>query len=253
MGACSGSSPRWDCRHRSWCCFRHEAGVPVSSATILLTANHEGERYLVSVTGDEAQWVRNARAANGAVRRCSPCRGLCSSAWQVPPRLRGSAILEFLRNPTSQNCKTNLICQVSWSTYRVTLRGCLFFAGASNLKPWRNVDPARPAARRPPAATPSSTATPPARPSSPASPRRNGRATWAASWTAFSRGIRHGRRRAVRLEEVPVEQRAPVLKAYLKWALGAQPLFEVSHKAPLEEFEGIAERHPVFRIVNRSA
>jgi len=47
---------------------------------------------------------------------------------------------------------------------------------------------------------------------------------WAASWTAFSRGIRHGRRRAVRLEEVPVEQRAPVLKAYLKWALGARPL-----------------------------
>jgi len=76
---------------------------------------------------------------------------------------------------------------------------------------------------------------------------------WAASWTAFSRGIRHGRRRAVRLEEVPVERRAPVLKAYPKWALGARPLFEVSHKAPLEEFEGIAQQHPVFRIVDRSA
>jgi deazaflavin-dependent oxidoreductase (nitroreductase family) len=99
--------------------------------TILLTANHEGERYLVSVTGGEAQWVRNVRAAGGEVF------------------------------------------------------------------------------------------------------------------------IRHGRCRAVRLEEVPVEQRAPVLKAYLKWALGARPLFEVSHKAPVEEFEGIAPRHPVFRIAQR--
>jgi len=99
--------------------------------TILLTANHEGERYLVSVTGDDAQWVHNVRAAGGK---------------------------------------------------------------------------------------------------------------------AF---VRHGRRRAVRLEEVPVEQRAPVLKAYLKWALGARPLFEVSHKAPVEEFERIAPRHPAFRIAQR--
>ena len=100
--------------------------------TILLTASHEGEQYLVSVTGDDAQWVRNMRAAHGE---------------------------------------------------------------------------------------------------------------------AF---IRHGRRRAVRLEEVPVEQRVPVLKAYLKWALGARPLFEVSHKAPVEEFEGIAPRHPAFRIARRA-
>jgi len=99
--------------------------------TILMAANHEGERYLVSVTGDEAQWVRNARAANG---------------------------------------------------------------------------------------------------------------------DAF---VRHGSRRPVRLEEVPVEQRAPMLKAYLKWALGARPLFEVSHKAPVVEFERIASRHPVFRIIER--
>lgn len=99
--------------------------------TILLTATHEGKRYLVSVTGDDAQWVRNVRAAGGK---------------------------------------------------------------------------------------------------------------------AF---IRHGRRRAARLEEVPVEQRAPVLKAYLKWALGARPLFEVSHKAPVEEFEVVAPHHPVFRIAQR--
>ncbi len=62
--------------------------------------------------------------------------------------------------------------------------------------------------------------------------------------------IRHGRRRRVRLEEVPAEERAPVLKAYLKWALGARHIFQVSHKAPVEEFERIAARHPVFRIVD---
>jgi len=60
--------------------------------------------------------------------------------------------------------------------------------------------------------------------------------------------IRHGRTRQVRLEEVPVDRRAPILKAYLKRALGARPLFEVAHKAPVEEFEHIASRYPVFRI-----
>jgi len=61
--------------------------------------------------------------------------------------------------------------------------------------------------------------------------------------------IRHGRRREASLEEVPTDQRAPILKAYLKWALGARPIFGVTHSAPVEEFEGITARHPVFRIV----
>ena len=61
--------------------------------------------------------------------------------------------------------------------------------------------------------------------------------------------IRHGRRRRVMLEEVPVEERAPILKAYLKWSLGARAIIEVSHKAPVAEFEPIAGKYPVFRIV----
>ena len=61
--------------------------------------------------------------------------------------------------------------------------------------------------------------------------------------------IRHGRRRAFRLEEVPPEQRAPILKAYLKWALGARAVFQLGPGAPLEEFARIADRHPVFRII----
>ncbi len=61
--------------------------------------------------------------------------------------------------------------------------------------------------------------------------------------------LRHGKRLRVRLDEVPPAKRAPVLKAYLRWAFGARRLFEVSHKAPVDDFKRIAARHPVFRIV----
>jgi hypothetical protein len=61
--------------------------------------------------------------------------------------------------------------------------------------------------------------------------------------------LRHGRTERVRLEEVPVEKRGPVLKAYLKRAPGARPHVPVDKDAPLHEFEGIAARIPVFRVV----
>jgi F420H(2)-dependent quinone reductase len=61
--------------------------------------------------------------------------------------------------------------------------------------------------------------------------------------------IRHGRRERVRLEEVPVEQRAPILKAYLKRAPGARPHVAVHKDAPLSEFERVAAQYPVFRVV----
>jgi deazaflavin-dependent oxidoreductase (nitroreductase family) len=63
--------------------------------------------------------------------------------------------------------------------------------------------------------------------------------------------IRHGKRRKVMLVEVPVTERAPILKAYLKWSLGARAIIEVSHKAPVADFEAVAEKYPVFRIVPR--
>ncbi len=61
--------------------------------------------------------------------------------------------------------------------------------------------------------------------------------------------LRHGRTERVRLEEVPVEQRAPVLKAYLPRARGAQPHLPVAKDAPLEDFEAIAAQFPVFRVL----
>jgi F420H(2)-dependent quinone reductase len=64
--------------------------------------------------------------------------------------------------------------------------------------------------------------------------------------------LRHGRREEVRLEEVPADRRAPVLKAYLRRAPGARPHLPVHKDAPLSEFERISSQFPVFRIVPRN-
>lgn len=61
--------------------------------------------------------------------------------------------------------------------------------------------------------------------------------------------LRHGRREEVHLEELPADQRASVLKAYLKRAPGARPHVAVHKDAPLPEFEQVAAQFPVFRVV----
>jgi hypothetical protein len=71
----------------------------------------------------------------------------------------------------------------------------------------------------------------------------------AAGGRAVLRG--HGREE-VHLEEVPAEQRAPILKAYLKLAPGARPHVPVNKDAPLAAFEQIATAFPVFRVVRTS-
>ncbi|MFJ9535863.1 nitroreductase family deazaflavin-dependent oxidoreductase [Streptomyces sp. NPDC101225] len=60
--------------------------------------------------------------------------------------------------------------------------------------------------------------------------------------------LRHGRRTAVRLEEVESADRAPVLRRYLALAPGARPHLPVDRHAPPAEFKRIAEQIPVFRI-----
>ena len=62
--------------------------------------------------------------------------------------------------------------------------------------------------------------------------------------------IRSGSREEVRLEEVPVDQRAPILKGYLKRAPGARAHVSVDMNAPLADFEKIAGAYPTFRIVS---
>lgn len=58
----------------------------------------------------------------------------------------------------------------------------------------------------------------------------------------------HGRREEVRLEEVPVALRAPILRRYLAVAPGGRPHIPVDRRAPLTEFAGVAADYPVFRI-----
>ncbi len=61
--------------------------------------------------------------------------------------------------------------------------------------------------------------------------------------------LRHGRRERVRLEQIPVEQRAVVLKTYLARAPGARAHVPVDKDAPLAELEAIVPTLPVFRVV----
>lgn len=66
--------------------------------------------------------------------------------------------------------------------------------------------------------------------------------------------LRRGRRRElVRLDEVEVSGRAPILRRYLDDAPGARPHFPVDRQAPLEDFEQIAAKYPVFRITRDTA
>lgn len=58
----------------------------------------------------------------------------------------------------------------------------------------------------------------------------------------------HGQTEDVRLTEVAVSQRAPILKTYLRYAPGARPHLPVNQDAPLAEFEEIAAHYPVFRV-----
>jgi hypothetical protein len=60
--------------------------------------------------------------------------------------------------------------------------------------------------------------------------------------------LRHGRREAVRLEEVDPAARAPILQRYLQVAPGARSHVPVDWRAPLAEFERIASQYPVFRV-----
>jgi hypothetical protein len=61
--------------------------------------------------------------------------------------------------------------------------------------------------------------------------------------------LRHGRSERVRLEEIAVAERAPILKAYLRRAPGARPHIAVDKDAPLAEFAAIAPQIPVFRVL----
>jgi deazaflavin-dependent oxidoreductase (nitroreductase family) len=60
--------------------------------------------------------------------------------------------------------------------------------------------------------------------------------------------LRSGDREKVELIEVPADQRAPILKAYLQRAPGARPHMPVNKDSALAEFQKVAAEFPVFRI-----
>jgi deazaflavin-dependent oxidoreductase (nitroreductase family) len=62
--------------------------------------------------------------------------------------------------------------------------------------------------------------------------------------------FRHGARWAVRLEEVPVGLRAPIIQAwYRRTYVSTRYHFGIDPKASIEAFERVAPTHPVYRIV----
>ncbi len=63
--------------------------------------------------------------------------------------------------------------------------------------------------------------------------------------------LRHGDVEPVQLVEVPVGQRAHVIKRYVTKAPGARPHIPVDRRADVSAFETIADRYPVFRITAR--
>lgn len=61
----------------------------------------------------------------------------------------------------------------------------------------------------------------------------------------------HGRRRPVRLVEVPVGERPRIIRRYLLFAWGARPHLPVTWRSPLRDVEAVAPEFPVFRIDRR--
>ena len=60
--------------------------------------------------------------------------------------------------------------------------------------------------------------------------------------------IRQGRQRRVHLVAVAPEQRAPILREYVRIASSGRQHFPLPVGAPLPDFEAIAPRYPVYRI-----
>lgn len=60
--------------------------------------------------------------------------------------------------------------------------------------------------------------------------------------------LRHGQREDVSAVEDLSDKRAAILRRYLELAPGARPFFSIDRRAPLSDFERIADQYPVFRL-----
>jgi hypothetical protein len=60
--------------------------------------------------------------------------------------------------------------------------------------------------------------------------------------------LRRRRRRPIRLVEVPIGDRGPILRRYVDKVPGGRPHIPVPKGAPLAEFTAVADRYPVFEV-----
>jgi hypothetical protein len=75
------------------------------------------------------------------------------------------------------------------------------------------------------------------------------RAWWARNARAgMEAWLTRGRREPIRLVEVPVAERAPILKEYLRLAPGARSFFPIGPSAPEADFVALADHYPTFRV-----
>lgn len=65
--------------------------------------------------------------------------------------------------------------------------------------------------------------------------------------------LRRRRADACQLIEVPPAERAPIIKRYVAQVPGARPHIPVDRRSALADFEGIADRYPVFLVTPASA
>jgi hypothetical protein len=61
--------------------------------------------------------------------------------------------------------------------------------------------------------------------------------------------LRRRRARACTLQEVPVEERGPILRRYVDKVPGGRPHIPVEKGAPVEEFQAVAADYPVFVVI----
>jgi hypothetical protein len=67
----------------------------------------------------------------------------------------------------------------------------------------------------------------------------------AAGGAAF---LKRGRAKPVTLKEVPVAERAPILKAWCQIATSGRRHLPIPHDAPVSAFEAVAADYPIFRV-----
>jgi hypothetical protein len=68
--------------------------------TVLVVARHQGQRYLVSMLGDDSEWVRNVRAAGGEafIKRGRSRRVMLT---EIPPEERAPILKAWCQVATS--------------------------------------------------------------------------------------------------------------------------------------------------------